>query len=171
MKKEKIYLGLGGNLGNPIATLKKASLLISQIPEIDNFECSRLYRTSPVSDIPQEDFINGVCSFNTTLQPELLFEKLCEIELKLGKEQKEKNAPRVVDIDILLYGEEVYVKNSLIIPHPRWMERLFVLKPMLDISNKVRVPIEGKVVEINLSEYIENFENIHQETVSVVSEE
>jgi len=171
MKNVKVYLGLGANLSNPIATIRKACQFIECIPNTQNFECSLLYKTTPVSDIPQSDFINAVCRLETSLTPEFLFQQLNDIESHLGKTPKKKNAPRMIDIDILLYGEECFSENGLVIPHVCWKERLFVLKPMSDITAKVRVPVLGEIVEIDLTSYIKKFKNINNENVIVISEE
>lgn len=134
---EMIYLGLGANLGDPYETLCRAAEAILKIPRLSQVRFSRLYRTSPVSSWPQPDFLNAACSFMIDWQPLELFEVLTEIEKKLGKLPKSKEAPRHLDIDIIFYGSQCFETETLIIPHPRWKERLFVLYPLKDLTSKI----------------------------------
>lgn len=147
----KVFIGVGANLGDPKETIAKAKELLLQEPAITDFVSSRLYLTVPISDIPQSDYINCVWSFSTQLSPRELFEILQDIEKKLGKIDKPKNAPRLIDLDILLYGEINYNGHELTIPHPRWKERGFVLIPLAELAETIKVA-EGK--ELNIKELI-----------------
>jgi 2-amino-4-hydroxy-6-hydroxymethyldihydropteridine diphosphokinase len=135
--ESRVYLGLGGNIGDVRATFDLALEEINSHPKISNLKISQFYQTAAVSDIPQADYLNGACCFDTALSPKELFLFLQEIETKLGKIPKEKNAPRKIDLDILFFGELLYSDGNLEIPHPRWKERLFVLIPLMDLTSNL----------------------------------
>src|SRR5690349_13451998 len=115
-----VYLGLGSNMGDSIAIIQQALTTIAQIPHVEILRTSSLYQTSPVGSLALRDFINCVCALNTTLSPEELYEALHHIEVSLGKIPKEKNAPRPIDIDILIFGTFFYRTQELCIPHLHW---------------------------------------------------
>jgi 2-amino-4-hydroxy-6-hydroxymethyldihydropteridine diphosphokinase len=139
---KEVFLGLGGNIGAVTETLRKAEVLIRALPQVSQVCFSRLYQTSPVSDIPQDDYINCVCRLFTDLRPEKLFLLLQGIENQLGKIKKAKNEPRTIDIDVLLFGDEVIHTEELEIPHPRWRDRLFVLVPLAEFMDEVQPRIQ-----------------------------
>lgn len=139
---KEVFLGLGGNIGPSIEIVSKAVDKISNLPIVYDLEVSVLYETSPVSDVKQNNFINLVCKLKTNLEDPFLFFKYLEgIEKELGKVPKPKNAPRVIDIDILLYGNLYVNEPHLQIPHPRMLERLFVLEPLSFFQNEIIFPI------------------------------
>lgn len=159
----KVYVGLGGNLENPLLNIQATLNLIKNHPSICRLETSKFYLTLPVSPIPQPDYINAVCSFYTDLAPlDLLFE-LQKIERQIGKVPKSKQAPRIIDCDILFYGDQVVALPELEIPHPRWRERLFVLTPLADLVDILQVP--GLLSPISLQKELNVFPNIHNERV------
>lgn len=129
-----IYVGIGSNLADPIEKVTEALCLLEALPAISEFAASPLYLTSPVSDLPQPDFVNAVCRFKTTLTPVELFAELQKIERHMGQSPKPKNAPRLIDLDILFFGQASFQTEQLEIPHPRWKERLFVLRPLADLT-------------------------------------
>jgi 2-amino-4-hydroxy-6-hydroxymethyldihydropteridine diphosphokinase len=139
-KLTQSYVALGGNIGNAHATMQRAIQCIVSLDTVVDIEVSRFYRTAPESDLPQNSFINAVCRFNTVLTAKELFKQLQQIEISLGKIPKPKNAPRVIDLDLLFYGYERHNEPDLEIPHPRWLKRLFVLIPLLDLTNEIVVP-------------------------------
>jgi 2-amino-4-hydroxy-6-hydroxymethyldihydropteridine diphosphokinase len=162
MYRKKVYLGLGSNIGDSVDTVWHACQAIEAIDHVYDFVVSRLYQTAPVSDIPQPDYINAVCRFDTDFAVIELWERLQAIEKMLGKIDKAKNAPRVIDIDILFYGSDSYDNAGLQIPHPRWKERLFVLVPLCDLEPLINVPIQScadkqNVLEIDLKAMILQF--------------
>jgi 2-amino-4-hydroxy-6-hydroxymethyldihydropteridine diphosphokinase len=164
---DHVYLSLGSNVGNSLKQIKTAFLEIANISHLYQLRTSRLYRTSPVSPIPQRDYINGVCRFQTTLSACDLFEELRKIEKKLGKENKAKEEPRSIDIDILFFGKEFIHENYLQIPHPRWKERLFVLIPLLDLTETITYPIGKNEIEtLSIKDYIQTFPNKNEQRVS-----
>ncbi len=165
-----VYLGLGSNMGDSLSLLTKALLEIGKLEGVFNLKSSRFFETSPVSAIPQKDFLNLVCQIETSLDAEKLFEKLQAIEEHLGKIPKAKNAPRPLDIDILFFGKEFHKSETLTIPHKGWKERLFVLIPLLDLREEITYPLDNSHTEtLNLREYIKNFKNIHNEYVVPLS--
>ncbi len=166
MYLKRVYLGLGGNIGDSAGVIRRTVSEIALLSCIKSLRMSKLYVTTPVSDIPQADYVNGVCCFDTTMSLHHLYCDLHEIELAMGKTGKEKNAPRVIDIDILFYGEQSCDHEMHIVPHPRWRERLFVLRPLSDLTDQVFVPGEGGVMLIDL---LKDFPNIHNEVVETVN--
>jgi 2-amino-4-hydroxy-6-hydroxymethyldihydropteridine diphosphokinase len=165
-KGNLVYLGLGGNLGNPQETVQRAIQEIRNHPAFTHVRASRFYHTTPVSEIPQPSFINAVVELTTTASVKEVFEITQEIEQRLGKIEKNKNAPRIIDIDLLLFGEEGYESETLLVPHPRWRERLFVLQPLLDLTDQITCQEETVV----LKEFLTHFSNPHQETVFPLEE-
>lgn len=171
LKDVEVFLGLGGNLGDVLDTLDRTVARITATPGITDVVVSPYYRTSPVSDIPQNDFFNAVCRLRTTLSPRQLLEKMQAIEIFMGKVVKDKNAPRIIDIDILLYDTIVIADSDLEIPHPRWMERLFVLQPLLHLTDHLLIPDATQpsgVRQFNLRDHLQNFSNPNNEKVTLI---
>jgi 2-amino-4-hydroxy-6-hydroxymethyldihydropteridine diphosphokinase len=139
-----VYLGLGSNLGDRKENLDRALDLISQRMRLGNI--SSIYDTDPVDNINQPRFLNMVCQAFTRLAPEGLLALAKGIESKMGRYGKSKD-PRPIDIDILLYGERVIETTELIIPHPRMMERAFVLGPLVEIAPDLVHPVSGKTMK------------------------
>ncbi len=147
MNAETVYLGLGGNLGYREENLRKAQEFISERLKID--KSSSIYETEPVSAIPQPRYLNMVIKTHTSLSPMGLLITIKSIENKLGRlPDPRKDAPRIIDIDILLFGDKV-VNNGpeLIIPHPRLQERAFVLVPFAEIAPEVVHPVLHRTIK------------------------
>ena len=136
---KEVFLGLGGNIGDTRMILESTLEEIAAIPGTIEVTSSSFYKTAPVSDIPQDDYINAVCRCKTTLSVREFSEQLRRIETQHGKMVKPKNYPRTIDIDILFFGNETYCKHDLEIPHPRWKERLFVLVPLKDLVDTIAI--------------------------------
>ncbi len=132
------YIGLGANLGDAQATLRLAAAELAQTPGIAEFKLSPLYRTAPV-DSSGPDYVNGVALLETTLPARELLGILQDIELRHGRLRPYRNAPRTLDLDLLLYGEQEIQDPDLIVPHPRMHERAFVLKPLADLAPDMRL--------------------------------
>ena len=145
-------MGLGGNYPNTFTVMHQTIEYFKKEKGIEGFRLSRIYRTTPVSDIPQADYLNAVCSFQTSLSLSTLFQSIQDLEQRMGKEPKLKNAPRLIDLDLLFYGDVCIQTEQYTVPHPRWEERLFVLVPLADLTD--RVPIPG---EVSLKERLEKF--------------
>lgn len=137
MNEAKVVLSLGANLGDPLSCIKRAAALLSAHASIGRLKISNFYKTSPVQVNTPVWFVNAVCSFYTSLPPIEIFHLVQNIEIELGKTPKAKNESRLIDIDILFYGTQIFNGFGLEIPHPRWKERLFVLMPLADLINEV----------------------------------
>jgi 2-amino-4-hydroxy-6-hydroxymethyldihydropteridine diphosphokinase len=161
----QVYLGLGGNERESLALIRQALQQIERLSGVRSLCCSRFYRTRPVSLIPQASYVNAVCRLETTLDAHALFDNLRKIESYLGKIPKPKDAPRPIDIDILFYGSETINDAELTIPHPHWHERLFVLAPLMDLTDEVALPNQAVC---NLIDYMKEFPNKHQEAVEII---
>lgn len=166
--KKKVYVALGGNVGDPLACLKMALEELKQTSGISDLKVSKFYKTTPVSDLPQEQYVNAVCSFDTTYSVYELLEVLQSIEKRFGKNPKPKNYPRTVDLDILFYSNECIKNQDLEIPHPRFQERLFVLVPLSDLIDEICVGQENKMLKFTISSLLKEFSNINNETVLLI---
>ncbi len=134
------YIGLGSNLDNPVQQINRALLALQAIPDTIVHRSSSLYQTTPVGFLAQPDFINAVAELHTTLSYRALFSQLQAIEKNQGRVRDgRKNHPRTLDLDFLLYGDLEINEPDLIIPHPRMMQRDFVLKPLLEIAPEVKI--------------------------------
>lgn len=142
------YLGLGTNLGDLEENIKKAVDLLKETPGIKVEAVSGTYETVPVSDIEQSDYLNAAVKIKTKLDPHDLLEVCQQLEKKLGRTQTKQWAPRIIDIDILLYDDLIIDKDDdLIIPHPLMHERYFVLKPLKEIAAEVEHPVFEKTIK------------------------
>jgi 2-amino-4-hydroxy-6-hydroxymethyldihydropteridine diphosphokinase len=137
------YIGLGANLGEPRAQLTEALTAMSGLPETRLAGHSSFYRTAPLGYANQPEFLNAVAALDTRLSAGALLEGLQGIERRQGRERLFPNAPRTLDLDLLLYGEETISRPGLTVPHPRMHERAFVLKPLLEIAPEVVIPGKG----------------------------
>ncbi len=163
-----VFLGLGGNIGDTYSVLQRALTRLELIPTVSDLAVSSFYFTSPISDIPQGPYINAVCRLKTALEPRRFFWYLQQIEQSIGRvPTKRKNAPRILDIDILFYGTEAFECPGLSIPHPRWAERLFVLRPLTDLVSSIELP-DGTCVE--LQNLIDNMSSYHGQWVCPLEE-
>lgn len=163
------YVALGANLDDPEANIVAAASQLAALPEIYDFVLSPLYKTSPVSNIPQPDYFNAVCKFRTAYSAKTLLENLQLIEKELGKVPKSQSEPRPIDLDILFYGLESHADSNLTIPHPRWRERLFVVKPLSDLTEEVLVPESkrfGEIHRINIQQLAKLLTKISNEKVT-----
>lgn len=161
MDKTEVYLGLGGNIGDTQAVFAQALRRIAALPDVSNMRLSRIYRTKPWRALPQRAYLNAVCRLRTTQPLHLLLSELQAIEEALGKLPKPKDCPRILDIDLLLYGETLSESPECRVPHPHWRERLFVLAPLSDLVRSLRVPKAGGEIEcVDISQLLRAFSPI-----------
>jgi 2-amino-4-hydroxy-6-hydroxymethyldihydropteridine diphosphokinase len=139
-----VYLGLGANLGDRRANLRAALRRLG--PAVRLVRVSSLYETAPVGFREQPDFLNAAARVETTLDPWTLLEHLKAIERALGRAERFRNAPRTVDLDILLYDELTMDEAALVIPHARLGERAFALVPLVEIAPEAAHPWLGRPV-------------------------
>lgn len=133
MSQTLAYVALGANLGDPIETLLLAIDDLRALATKQQLELSDFYRTAPL-DAGGPDYINAVVRFTTELPALVLLHALQKIENQHGRIRSEKNAPRTLDLDLLLYGHEQHATEELHVPHPRMHERAFVLYPLADLA-------------------------------------
>ncbi len=137
-----VAIALGSNLGNRGAHLDWAVSRLRGL--IDSLEVSSYIETAPVGVAPQTDFLNAVVVGHTSLAPRALFEQLLALELERGRERKGTGEPRTLDLDLILYGSVKIDEPDLVVPHPRFRERAFVLGPLAEIAPSWVDPISGK---------------------------
>ncbi|HEY81795.1 MAG TPA: 2-amino-4-hydroxy-6-hydroxymethyldihydropteridine diphosphokinase [Dehalococcoidia bacterium] len=147
-----VYLGLGSNLGDRQENLDRALEFLSQ--RLRMGKVSSVYDTEPLGDSTQPRFLNLVCQVYTRLEPLALLTLIKGIESKLGRTGK-SGAARTIDIDILLYGDQVIDTPKLVIPHPKMTERAFVLVPLDEIAPNLVHPVSGKTIRELLGEITE----------------
>ena len=138
---KRAFIGLGSNLADPGAQILKAYAELGNLPQTRLLSCSSLYRSAPVGYADQPDFINAVAEIETGLAPHALLAALLDMEHRHGRVREFRNAPRILDLDILLYGERIVREVGLDIPHPRMAQRRFVLEPLVAIAPNARHPV------------------------------
>lgn len=147
----EVYLGLGGNLGDPPATFRKALELLTACSKV--LKVSKLYRSKPYGFSEQPDFYNAAAQISTRLPPLDLLACLQEVEQKLGKKVIRENGPRIIDLDLLLYGDETLNLPDLQLPHTGILLRDFVLRPLHDLNPTLSHPCwQGKTLETSLAD-------------------
>ena len=139
------YVGIGANLGPREETLRRAVELLGRADGVEVVAVSELRETDPVGVVDQPPFLNGAVAIETTLSPRALLDVLLEIERSLGRVRGERWGPRVVDLDLLVYGNEVVDEPGLRVPHPRLHERRFALEPLADLNPELEIPGRGTV--------------------------
>jgi len=136
------YIALGANLGDRRANIEQALALLRATPGVQVTRLSSLHEYPAVggpSDSPT--FLNGAAELRTALSPKALLQRLLEIERSLGRTRREKWGPRIIDLDLLLYDDQVIHEHELTVPHPLMHERQFVLEPLAEIAADARHPI------------------------------
>ncbi len=138
------YIGLGANLDDPAGQVEQAMNELARLPESLLAARSSLFATAPVGYAEQPDFINAVVALETHLSPRALLEAMLDIEHRHGRNRTFRNAPRTLDLDLLLYGAAHFHEENLTLPHPRMHERAFVLQPLLEIAPLLTIPGLGR---------------------------
>lgn len=145
---ERCFIALGANLGDPVRTVRAAIAALRTLSDTEFLAASSLYRTAPVGLRHQPDFINAVVELLAVPRAPILLQSLFEIEGRFGRQRSVKNAPRTLDLDLLLYGDEVSDDPELTLPHPRLHERAFVLAPLAEIAPQLLIPGRGYVANL-----------------------
>jgi 2-amino-4-hydroxy-6-hydroxymethyldihydropteridine diphosphokinase len=146
--KERVFLSLGGNLGDPAKAMGAALRLIEADPVTDVVAVSALFRTPPWGKLDQPDFLNVAAEVMTGLAPRAFLDLCLEAERRLKRERRERWGPRLIDIDILMFGERRISEPGLEVPHPRMSQRAFVLVPLVEIAPGLE--IDGKPISFHL---------------------
>ena len=144
------FVGIGANLGDARANVLDAAERLRRLPDVSLEAVSSLYRTAPI-DSSGDDYINAVARLSTVLPAQALLEALFAIEQAHGRERPYFNAPRTLDLDLLLYGDEQISTATLTVPHPRMHQRAFVLMPLLELAPDVSLPGLGRAADLAAS--------------------
>jgi len=144
--KHRAFIGLGSNLANPLTQVLQAMQDIDRLPDIRVLARSALYRSAPVGYLEQPDFINAVVEIETALEPLVLLQALLALEQANGRTREFPNAPRTLDLDVLLYDDLQHHKHGLTVPHPQMHKRAFVLQPLLEIAPDCMIPGVGAAI-------------------------
>jgi len=151
------YIGLGTNLGDRLGNIQEALRKLDDLPIIQSVRVSSVYEAAPVGVTDQPFFLNLVVAARTSLAPHALLDALLHIENQMGRVRTERWGPRVIDMDLLLYGGEQVALPGLTVPHPRLRERAFVLIPLAEIAPELTLPGDGKKVADIAEVFSEDF--------------
>lgn len=141
------FVGLGSNLSEPLSQVAHAIAALDGLPLTRVVKCSSMYRSAPVGYLDQPDFINAVVQVETVLTPRGLLEALLALELECGRTREFLNAPRTLDLDVLMYDDLIHHEHGLTIPHPQMHLRAFVLQPLVEIAPDCVIPGVGRADE------------------------
>lgn len=147
-----VYISLGSNLGDREEFICSSLEALRGVPDSEVKKVSSLYETAPVGRTNQPRFLNAVVKTWTGLEVRGLWEHMQRIERELGRVRGERWGPRTIDLDLILYGDRVIVWKDLVVPHPRYRERAFVLVPLLEIEPELVDPVSGRWVREFLEE-------------------
>lgn len=145
----RAYLGLGGNIGEPAAAMAESLRLLNARDDVAVVAVSSLYRTPPWGVTDQPDFLNCVAALETSLSARALLQACLDTERLLKRVRAERWGPRVIDIDVLLYGDQRIDEEGLQVPHPRMLQRAFVLAPLAEIAGDL--DLDGQTVAQRLA--------------------
>lgn len=136
MPAEEVFIALGGNIGDSVTIVEEAIVALGNITRCTLRARSSLYRSASIGDIPQDDYINAVAKIDSQLEPLALLLELQAIEHAYyrNRENEQRWAPRTLDLDIILFGNRKIDDSHLVVPHPQFSQRLFVLEPMFEID-------------------------------------
>ena len=147
---ETVMLGLGSNLGDRLDTLQRAVDMLGDDPSVRIVVCSRVWETDHVGGVEQPDFLNVVVRAEVDLDPHELLAACRRVEAALGRVRTTRWGPRTIDIDILLYGRRTIDEPDLSVPHPRMLERAFVVLPLLELDPDPIMPDGSRVLDVRL---------------------
>ena len=143
----RAYIGLGSNLEQPQQQVSAAMLALGEMPQTRLLARSSLYRSAPVGYADQPDFVNAAALIETALAPQALLQALLALAQQFGRVRTFLNAPRTLDLDILLYDDLLIADTNLVVPHPRMHERAFVLQPLAELAAELQIPGKGTIGE------------------------
>lgn len=146
--EHNVFVGLGSNLADPRVQVLQAMQELAALPQVKVVQRSSLYRSAPVGYLDQPDFINAVVQLQTSLSPRDLLDALLALEQRCGRTREFINAPRTLDLDVLLYGDLQLHEHGLTIPHPQMHLRAFVLQPLLEIAPECVIPGVGMAADM-----------------------
>jgi 2-amino-4-hydroxy-6-hydroxymethyldihydropteridine diphosphokinase len=152
MKNNRVFIGIGSNLGDREQNLYNALRLMHRSPKINLAGTSPIYETEPVGINDHPDYLNMTAEITTTLEPLELLNALQDIEDELGRKGRGTMSPRIIDLDILLYGDQVFSHESLVIPHPRLTDRKFALQTLMDLDPDLGHPATGLTIQRHFEE-------------------
>jgi len=147
----RAFIGLGANLGDREASIRAALEAIAAMPDTDLVRVSSLYDTEPVGEVDQPNFLNAVALVDTELDPRQLLWNLMLVEKKLGRVRTQRWGPRTIDLDLLLFGDEIIEDPDLRVPHPEIIRRSFVLVPLVELEPRLVHPGTGETMAAHLS--------------------
>ncbi len=148
----RVFVGLGSNMGEREENIRQALELMAALPDTDLVRASSLYDTEPVGEIEQPNFLNAVAELDTELSAQQLLWNLLLIEKRLGRVRTHKWGPRTLDLDLLLYGDELIEEDGLRVPHPELTRRSFVLTPLVELEPALLHPTTGETMQSHLSQ-------------------
>ena len=141
-----VFLGLGSNLGDRLAELRRAAAALAAHPRLDLTACSRIWETEPVGSGVQDPFLNACVAVRTNLAPVDLLDVLKSQEAAAGRAPDGHRKPRPIDLDVLLYGDQVVSVERLTVPHPELRNRAFVLEPLREIAGECLIPDSSETI-------------------------
>lgn len=141
------FIALGSNLGDPEGKVRRGFAALAELPQAQLVAASSLYRSAALGHADQPDFVNAVAQLSTGLAPQALLAALLAVEQRFGRERSFRNAPRTLDLDLLLYDAQCIAEPGLAVPHPRMHQRAFVLAPLVEIAPACVIPGIGPAVE------------------------
>ena len=141
------FIALGSNLGDPERKVRQGLAALADLPRTRVAAASSLYRSAPLGPAGQPDFVNAVAQLSTGLAPQALLAALLAVERRFGRERSFPNAPRTLDLDLLLYDAQSIDEPGLAVPHPRMHRRAFVLAPLIEIAPDCVIPGIGPAAD------------------------
>jgi 2-amino-4-hydroxy-6-hydroxymethyldihydropteridine diphosphokinase len=141
------FIALGSNLGDPESKVREGIAALAALPQARLIEVSSLYRSAALGHADQPEYVNAVAQVSTDLAPQALLAALLAIEQRHGRERSFRNAPRTLDLDLLLYDAQTIAEAGLAVPHPRMHERAFVLAPLVEIDPACVIPGVGPAAD------------------------
>lgn len=148
----KVFIALGSNMGEREENIRRALELLSQLPDTELVRASSLYDTEAVGEIEQPNFLNAVAELDTDMAARQLLWNLLLIEKRLGRVRTQKWGPRTIDLDLLLFGDQVIDEDDLRVPHPELTRRSFVLTPLAELEPTLVHPTTGETIQSHLSQ-------------------